>query len=226
MAPNFMLILAALLVLSPFSQAYDNDPLQDFCVAVPDASAAVFVNGKVCKNPKQVTPDDFLATGFNVPANSSSTISMGFRVNVADVNRIPGLNTLGLTVVRVDFEPNGVVPPHTHPRASEIIVVLEGTIYAGFVTSNPTDGTKNRLFAKVLNPGDVFVFPAGLVHFQMNVGKTKGMGIVAFNSQNPGVISVANSVFGTDPLIEAEVLTKSFQLDKKTIDFLQSRKWS
>ena len=31
---------AALVSLSSFSHAFDNDPLQDFCVAVPDSSAA------------------------------------------------------------------------------------------------------------------------------------------------------------------------------------------
>ncbi|KAL3527826.1 hypothetical protein ACH5RR_012482 [Cinchona calisaya] len=221
-AADFLVTLAIFLALSSsFCYAYDVDPLQDFCVAVADNLTAVFVNGKICKNPKQVTPDDFLASGFNIPGNTNN--SLGFATNMADANRIPGLNTLGLTVLRVDFAPNGVVPPHTHPRSTEIIVLLEGTLYAGFVTSNPRDNTKNRLFAKILKPGDVFVFPIGLVHFLRNVGNTKAMGIVAFNSQNPGVITIANSVFGTEPLISPEVLTKSFQLDKKVIDYLQSR---
>ena len=34
------------------------------------------------------------------------------------------------------------------------------------MTSNPD----NRLITKVLEKGDVFVFPIGLVHFQRNVG--------------------------------------------------------
>ncbi|KAL3528173.1 hypothetical protein ACH5RR_012829 [Cinchona calisaya] len=219
---GILVTIAITVALSfPFSCSYDLDPLQDFCVAVTDTVAAAFVNGKVCKNPKLVTPEDFHASGFHIPGNTMN--SLGFAANVADVNRIPGLNTLGLTVVRVDIEPNGVVPPHTHPRATEIIVLLEGTLYAGFVTSNPNDNTKNRLFAKILKAGDVFVFPIGLVHFQRNVGNTKAMVIVAFNSQNPGVISVANSVFGTQPHISPEVLTKSFQLDRKVIDYLQSK---
>ncbi|CAI9106369.1 OLC1v1005507C1 [Oldenlandia corymbosa var. corymbosa] len=204
-----------------FCSAYDLDPLQDFCVAVPDQVSAVFVNGKLCKNPKLVTVDDFLGFGFHLPGKFAAPT--GFSVTVGDVNSIPGLNTQGLTLIRVDIEPNGVVPPHTHPRATEVIVLLEGTIYAGFVTSNPPDGSKNRLFAKVLKAGDMFVFPIGMVHFQRNVGKTKAMGIVAFNSQNPGIISVANSVFGTEPHISPELLTKSFQLDNKTIDYLFSK---
>ena len=40
-AAGFVAILAICLALAPsFSYAYDDAPLQDFCVAVPDASAA------------------------------------------------------------------------------------------------------------------------------------------------------------------------------------------
>lgn len=221
-AAGFVVTLAICLALSSsFSYAYDNSPLQDFCVAVPDISAAVFVNGKICKNPKQVTSNDFLGTGFNTPVNTNNSLGSG--IKLVDVNVIPGLNTLGLSLLRVDFAPGGVIPPHTHPRATEAIVVMEGTIYAGFVTSNPPDNTKNRLFAKILKPGDIFVFPIGLVHFLRNVGKTNAMGTVAFNSQNPGAITIANAVFGTEPRISPEVLTKSFQLDEKVIEYLESK---
>lgn len=79
-----------------------------------------------------------------------------------------GLNTLGISLVRIDHAPYGLNPPHTHPRATEILVVLEGSLYVSFITSNPD----NKLFTKVLCKGDVFVFPEGLIHFQLNFGKT------------------------------------------------------
>ncbi|KAL6324867.1 hypothetical protein AAG906_018394 [Vitis piasezkii] len=88
-----------------------------------------------------------------------------------------------------------------------------------FVTSNPD----NRLISKVLYKGDVFVFPEGLIHFQLNVGKTKAVAIAALSSQNPGVITIANAVFGSKPAISADVLTKAFQVDKKVVDYLQSQ---
>ncbi|GAB4844243.1 hypothetical protein Ancab_037607 [Ancistrocladus abbreviatus] len=81
----------------------------------------------------------------------------------------------------------------------------------------------NRLFSKLLNEGDVFVFPQGLIHFQMNVGKTNAIAIAALSSQNPGVVTIANVVFGSNPPISADVLTKAFQLDKATIKYLQSK---
>ncbi|PQQ04602.1 germin-like protein subfamily 1 member 13 [Prunus yedoensis var. nudiflora] len=117
-----------------------------------------------------------------------------------------------IRLVRIDFAPNGLNPPHTHPRATEILVVLEGKLYVGFVTSN---GDGNRLFTKVLNKGDVFVFPIGLIRFQLNVGHVNAVAFARLSSQNPGVITTANAVFGSKPPINPDVLTKAFQVDNK-----------
>ena len=134
-----------------------------------------------------------------------------------NVETFPGLNTLGISLARIDFAPYGQNPPHTHPRGTEILVVLEGTLFVGFVTSN----TDNRLFTKTLNKGDVFVFPVGLIHFQVNVGKTNAIAISGLSSQNAGAITIANAVFGSNPPINPDVLTKAFQLDKKVVKYLQ-----
>ena len=128
--------------------------------------------------------------------------------------------SISLSLARIDYAPNGGLnPPHTHPRATEILVVLEGTLYIGFVTSNPD----NRLIKKVLNKGDVFVFPVGLIHFQFNVGKTNAVAVAALSSQNPGVITIANAVFGSDPSINPDVLPKAFKLNRNVVKNLQSK---
>ncbi|CAK7341275.1 unnamed protein product [Dovyalis caffra] len=178
----------------------------------------VYVNGKFCKDPKLVTENDFFyASGLNTRNTSNQ---LGSAVSFVTVNEIPGLNTLGLALGRADYAPNGgLFPLHTHPRGTETLLVLEGTLYVGFVTSNPD----NRLISKVLNPGDVFVFPIGLVHFQINIGKTNAVAYGFFSSQNPGLIIIANTVFGSKPLININVLTKGFQLDKKVVDYLQKQ---
>ncbi|KAL8044960.1 hypothetical protein ABFX02_08G080500 [Erythranthe guttata] len=207
-----------------FAYASDPSPLQDFCVAVNDTEAFVFVNGKICKNPNMVVAEDFLFRGLNKPGNTSNPL--GSRVTPVTVNQLPGLNTLGISAVRIDYAPNGLNPPHTHPRATEILILLKGTLYVGFVTSNPADpALKNKLFAKYLHPGDVFVFPQGLIHFQFNVGKTNAVAFAGLSSQNPGVITIANAVFGSDPPIDPAVLTKAFQVEKDVIEYLQAQFW-
>ncbi|KAA8550093.1 hypothetical protein F0562_001777 [Nyssa sinensis] len=195
----------------------DPSPLQDFCVAVNDSRIGVFVNGKFCKDPNLTTADDFIFTGLNIPRNTSNPV--GSVATLVSVDVFPGINTLGVGFARIDFAPNGVNPPHTHPRASEILTVVEGTLFAGFVTSNPD----NRLFTKVLYPGDAFVFPVGLSHFQLNLGNTSAVAFAAFSSQNPGRIDIANAVFGSTPPILDDVLTKAFQVDEDVIRDLQAQ---
>uniref|UniRef100_A0A3Q7EPS2 Germin-like protein n=1 Tax=Solanum lycopersicum TaxID=4081 RepID=A0A3Q7EPS2_SOLLC len=224
---SFILIIAILAVVTSISHASDPSPLQDFCVAVNDSMNAVlcvvFVNGKFCKNPMDVNADDFFRPGLNLAGNTSN--QLGSAVTAVNVNNLAGLNTLGISLARIDFAPYGLNPPHTHPRATEVLTLFEGTLYVGFVLSNPGPNMKNKLFTKILHPGDVFVFPVGLIHFQFNVGKTDAVAFAGLSSQNPGVITIANAVFGSDPPINDDVLAKAFQIDKKVVDYLQSQFW-
>ncbi|KAA8514926.1 hypothetical protein F0562_018287 [Nyssa sinensis] len=216
---HFLVATATLVFAFSLAYASDPSPLRDFCVAIDDPKAGVFVNGKFCKDPKLATANDFFYSGLNIPGNTSNPV--GSYVTPVTVSQLAGLNTLGISLARIDFAPYGLNPPHTHPRATEILVVLEGTLYVGFVTSN----TDNKLFTKVLYPGDVFVFPEGLIHFQFNGGNSNAVAFAGLSSQNPGVVSIANAVFGSKPPISVDVLTKAFQVDKKVIDYLQAQFW-
>jgi len=206
-------LLFTLLVLTCSTVlASEPSPLQDFCVA--DRQSAVQVNGFACKGAATAVADDFFFKGLNIPGTLNAVGSSVTPVNVA---QIAGLNTLGVALARIDFAPFGINPPHLHPRASEILTVLEGQLLVGFVTSAPG----NRLISKVLNQGDVFVFPQGLIHFQRNTGHLRAVALVGFGSQNPGVITIANTVFGSNPDIPSDILATAFQLDVKTVQQLQ-----
>ncbi|KAG6651832.1 germin-like protein subfamily 1 member 13 [Carya illinoinensis] len=222
MKAKYLVRAVALLALAfSLASAYDPSPLQDFCVAVKNPASAVFVNGKFCNDPKLATANDFFFSGLNVPRNTLNPL--GSNVTAVNVDNLAGLNTLGISLARVDFAPYGLNPPHTHPRGTEFLIVLEGTLYVGFVTSN---GDGNRLFTKTLYPGDVFVFPIGLIHFQFNVGKTNAVAFAGLSSQNPGVITIAKAIFGSDPKINPDVLAKAFQVDKNLVGYLQKQFWS
>ncbi|CAN1282158.1 Putative germin-like protein 2-1 [Linum perenne] len=177
----------------------DPSNLQDFCVADPNAN--VRLNGFACKDPATVEANDFSFSGLHVPGNTSN--AMGSRVTPVAVTQIPGLNALGISLVRIDFAP----------------WVIEGSLEVGFVTSNPD----NRLISKILHKGDVFVFPIGLIHYQRNVGYGNAVAIAGLSSQNPGVITVANSVFGAKPNISGGILAKAFQVDKHVVEQLQAK---
>ncbi|XP_042048385.1 putative germin-like protein 2-1 [Salvia splendens] len=195
--------------------AFEPSPLQDFCVA--DSTSSARVNGQACKSPSSVGAADFSFSGLHIPGNTSNL--NGSRVTPVSVAQLPGLNTLGISMVRIDYAPWGINPPHTHPRATEILTVIEGSLQVGFVTSNP----ENRLITKTLQKWDVFVFPIGLIHFQRNVGTTNAVAIAALSSQNPGVVTIANAVFGSKPDISSDILTKAFQIEPSLMHNLQAK---
>ncbi|GMP71645.1 hypothetical protein CsSME_00029975 [Camellia sinensis var. sinensis] len=190
--------LLGLLSLSFYAAlASDNSPLQDFCVA--DPTSQVLVNGIACKNPIMVQANDFFFSGLHMAGNTSNAV--GSKVTPVSAAQIPGLNTLGVSMVRIDYAPMGINPPHTHPRATEILTVLEGS----------------------LEKGDVFVFPINLIHFQRNVGNGNAVAIAGLSSQNPGVNTIANAVFGSKPKISSDIIAKAFQLDENIVVSIQSK---
>ncbi|KAH6757224.1 germin-like protein 2 [Perilla frutescens var. hirtella] len=215
MAKNIILLSSIALSFAFLAFAFEPSPLQDFCVADPTSSARL--NGHACKSTTSVGANDFSFSGLHIPGNTSNP--NGSRVTPVTVAQLPGLNTLGISMVRIDYAPWGINPPHTHPRATEILTVIDGSLQVGFVTSNPD----NTLITKTLQKGDVFVFPVGLVHFQRNVGTGNAIAIAALSSQNPGVITIANAVFGSKPDISSDILAKAFQVDKSVVDQLQAK---
>ncbi|KAG6538195.1 germin-like protein 5-1 [Zingiber officinale] len=197
----------------PCSIAADPELLQDFCVA--DLNSSVKLNGFACKAPANVTAADFFFAGLATPGATNNT--MGLLVTGANVEKIPGLNTLGVSLSRLDFAPGGLNPPHTHPRATEVVFVLDGALDVGFIT------TANKLVAKTIGKGEVFVFPRGLVHFQKNNGAEPAAAISAFNSQLPGTQSIAAALFAASPTVPDNVLTKAFQVGTKEVEKIKSR---
>jgi hypothetical protein len=77
------------------------------------------VNGKFCKDPKLANANDFFFQGLNIPRSTAN--QLGSNVTLLNVDQIIGLNTLGVSLARIDFAPYGLNPPHIHPHATEIL---------------------------------------------------------------------------------------------------------
>ncbi|KAH7434646.1 hypothetical protein KP509_06G027800 [Ceratopteris richardii] len=138
----------------------------------------------------------------------NSTITMnGYACKTMDM--------FGLSLARIDFVEGGVNHPHIHPRASEIVYLVRGSMYVGFVT------TGNKLFAKTINEGEIFLFPKGLIHSQMNVGKGDVVILAAPRSRNPRIAQVARASFANLPNIESNLLAKASQLNDHEVTHLK-----
>ncbi len=147
-----------------------------------------------------------------ISGNASSTGTNAV-AQIVNVFLYPGLNTLGISHGRLDFDIGGVIPPHTHPFASETLFVVKGTVYTGFISFD------NILYAETLQEGDVYIFPKGSLHFQLNVGNGPAVTFNSLNSQNPGFLSGANQLLVTK--IPAKVLETSMGINGKTLKLLQ-----
>lgn len=189
----------------------DPVPLQDYCIADNRSPQSLFLNGAPCIDPNQATASHFATSALSKPGDTS-TNKFGINITVTNTVNLPGLNTMGLTITRADIEANGVVPPHSHQRASEVTICLKGKLIVGFVD------TSNRLYMQKLLPGDSFVFPKGLIHFLSNADqRIPALAVSGFNSQNPGVQLTSVSTFVTIPGIPDRVLEKAYQISNQDV---------
>lgn len=183
--------------------------------------AALRVNGYPCKRISNVTAEDFfyggLATAADVYAGGNP---MGSVVTPAGADKLPGLNTMGISVARGDYAAwGGVNPPHSHPRATEMLLVLQGALEVGFVLP----GTANRLITRTVPTGGAFVFPRGTVHYERSVGESPAVAVSAFDSQSPGTVVVGDALFGAAPAVPTEVLARAFLVDVGVVEKIKSK---
>ncbi|KVI07390.1 germin-like protein 9-3 [Cynara cardunculus var. scolymus] len=194
MALTLLGLLAVVLAISRTTVA-DPDILTDFITPNTSSVGAYF----------------FTYSGLSAFYNPNPK---NFTVIKASMAEFPALNGQSVSYAVLQFPPASVNPPHTHPRSAELLLVMLGTLEVGFVD------TKNAIFNKTLQVGDMFVFPKGLVHFQYNRNHNQSaIAISAFGSANAGLFSVPKSVFTTG--IDDNVLAMSFKTDVATVQKIE-----
>ncbi|XP_021750074.1 auxin-binding protein ABP19a-like [Chenopodium quinoa] len=156
----------------------------DFCVG--DLSLPRGPEGYACKDPAEVTTDDFVYTGFRGEKTPNNVFGNNVTLAFSDV--FPAFNGLGISMARLDFAVGGVIPVHSH-RTSEVLLLVKGSIIAGFIDTN------NTAYYKRLEVGDVMVFPQAMLHFQINVGKTPATAYVSLNGANPALQLTPTALF-------------------------------
>ncbi|KAJ0044548.1 hypothetical protein Pint_05106 [Pistacia integerrima] len=155
----------------------------------------------------------FTFTGLRNVINSDYT--QKFTVTKASQANLPALNGQSVSYAFLQFPAGAINPPHTHPRSAELLLVLKGWLNVGFIDTN------NKLSTQTLRPGDMFVFPKGLVHYQFNDDpKQPSVAISTFGRANAGTISIPLNVFTGG--IDDNILTRTFKIDVTTIHKLEA----
>ncbi|XP_020573534.1 putative germin-like protein 9-2 [Phalaenopsis equestris] len=191
---TYLLLAAAAVALIFSAEAADPDITSDFIVPAETP----------------VNADFFTYRGFG-EALSGGPKEGSFKATKASKVEFPALDGQSVSLTVLQFAPRGLNPPHTHTRSAELLVVVQGTLSVGLIDSN------NTLYSQFLFKGDSFVFPKGLVHFQVNVeSRYPAVAISAFGSANPGTVSLPKALFGSG--IENWILAQSLNTTTDIID--------
>ncbi|KAL6601524.1 hypothetical protein ACP70R_044744 [Stipagrostis hirtigluma subsp. patula] len=161
-----------------------------------------------------ITGAHFTFHGFRDALSNATAAPHNFTVIEASVAEFPALKEQSVSYALLSFPPGSVNPMHTHPRASELLLVVDGALSVGFVDA------AGKVYTQDLAAGDMFVFPKGLVHWQYNKGAVPAKALSAFGSAAAGLVSVPATVFGTG--IDDDVLAKSFKTDAATVQKLKA----
>ncbi|KAH1149340.1 hypothetical protein AAZV13_16G006200 [Glycine max] len=125
-----------------------------------------------------------------------------------------GVNGLGVSAARLDIAKGGSIPMHTHLAATELLIMVQGQISAGFMT--PT-----ALYTKTLKPGDIMVFPQGQLHFQVNSGNGKTTAFLAFSGANPEAQLLDLLLFGNS--LPSELVAQTTFLEVEQVKKVKAR---
>jgi len=119
------------------------------------------------------------------------SIGDGGRTINAFAGNFPAIIGHGISMTLGIIEPCGINLPHTHPRATEILISVSGTFRAGFIAENGA-----RYIGNNISDGMLTIFPQGSVHFEQNEGCEPAIFVAAFNNEDPGVQTTSHSYFG------------------------------
>lgn len=126
---------------------------------------------------------------FDFNAQKGYTYSPGSVVN-ANAAAFPALTTMGMTMAMLNLGPCAMLPPHMHPRATNLVVAVEGTTNTYMVEENGA-----RLVKQTLTPGKMTIFPQGSLHTMQNTGCTNATLVSALNSEDQGTLNLLNSLY-------------------------------
>ena len=135
-------------------------------------------------------------------------VGAGGNSKTAFVSDFPALEGNGISSVLFHIEPCGINLHNFHPRATELLYVIQGKLQTGFLEENG-----GRFISNNLNQGETTIFPQGLIHYVQNMGCKNATFISAFNNEDPGVLTVLNRLFD----IPLEALQSSFQISDQTL---------
>ncbi|KAJ9665180.1 hypothetical protein H2201_004654 [Coniosporium apollinis] len=149
------------------------------------------------------------------PANGAK----GGALKAANIATFPVLTSLGISTTMGFLNACGINTPHTHPRATEFLTVVDGALDFGFIVENGLVAPGNS--AEVTGHIARFqgaVFPVGSIHYQFNNQCEPATFVASLNNEDPGTSQVAQNFFGLNGGVVAATLGFPDALDGADIE--------
>jgi hypothetical protein len=156
---------------------------------------------------------DFNKAAQNPPAPSGQ----GGQVDLAKPNNFPSIIGTGVTAAVGFMNPCGLNTPHIHPRATEFLVLAQGSnVQTGFILENGFTTQQNTTLSQFQGT----VFPEGAIHFNDNC--EPAVFISALSNEDPGASLIAQNFFSLDPEIVEATLGFPSQIDATNFGYLKA----
>jgi hypothetical protein len=161
---------------------------------------------KVLQNDPTKLVFDFNPAAQYPPAPSGA----GGQVELAKSDNFPSIIGTRVTAAVGFMNPCGLNTPHIHPRATEFLVLAQGSnVHTGFILENGFTVQQNTTLSQFQGT----VFPEGAIHFQFNDNCDPAVFISALSIEDPGASSIAQNFFNLDPAIVDATLGLPSQID-------------
>ncbi|KAJ6517431.1 RmlC-like cupin domain-containing protein [Mycena vitilis] len=128
-------------------------------------------------------------TVFDFNEYNQPTGGKGGSLLLAVVDNYPILEKLGISGGIAFIEACGLNIPHMHPRASELLTVVEGVLDTGFVQENGFESVVETQLGKY----QATVFPMGSMHYQQNPTCSPAVFVAGLGNEDPGRSDIATS---------------------------------
>jgi hypothetical protein len=127
---------------------------------------------------------------FAKPANSTG---LGGSIVGANRKNMPALIGQGSSMAVGFLGPCGFNTPHTHPRGTELQIVVEGSIVTTMILENGARAVHTNLSTYGMT-----VFPQGSLHQQFNPDCEPTVFVAAFNTEDAGTQQTQDTFFMLD----------------------------
>ncbi|EJD38329.1 RmlC-like cupin [Auricularia subglabra TFB-10046 SS5] len=168
-------------------------PLAIHATSTADKAAALHNAFTQVERISILADDSDFVFSFTDPKNKA-TKGAGGSLIAANAANFPALIGNGMALTIGAMEPCSMNSPHTHPRATEMLLMTSGQITAGFLAENGARFVVNNVTTLAAT-----VFPAGSIHFQANYDCSPATFIAALNNEDPGTTQIAQRFFGLPP---------------------------